>query len=51
MPALVNSRLGLSGIRLAEETMVCCLDLKKSRKDWRIWAAESIEGEMMIYEL
>jgi hypothetical protein len=22
--------------------MVCCLDLKKSRKDWRIWAAESM---------
>ncbi len=36
MPALVNSRFGESGIRLDEGTMVCCFDLKKSRKDWRI---------------
>src|ERR1039458_4764437 len=36
MPALVNSRLGLSGMRLEDGTMVCCFDLKKSRNDWRI---------------
>ena len=36
MPALVNSRLGLSGRRLDEATMVCCFDRKKSRNDWRI---------------
>src|SRR3974390_479682 len=38
MPALVNSRFGESGIRLAEGTMVCPFDLKKSRKSWRISA-------------
>jgi len=37
MPALVNSRLGLSGIRLEDGTMVCCFDLKKSRKSFRTW--------------
>src|SRR5208283_1127770 len=37
MPALVNSRLGESGMRLEDGTMVCCFDLKKSRNDWRIW--------------
>src|SRR5436190_6773525 len=37
MPALVKSRLGESGSRLDEGTMVCCFDLKKSRNDWRIW--------------
>jgi hypothetical protein len=36
MPALVNSRFGESGRRLAEGTMVCCFDLKKSKKDCRI---------------
>jgi hypothetical protein len=36
MPALVNSRLGESGIKLEEGTMVCPLDLKKSKKDCRI---------------
>src|ERR1700750_3272453 len=36
MPALVNRRFGESGMRLEEGTMVCCFDLKKSRKDWRI---------------
>jgi hypothetical protein len=36
MPALVNNRLGESGIKLEEGTIVCCFDLKKSRKDWRI---------------
>src|SRR3954465_8419267 len=36
MPALVNSRLGESGIRLAEGTMVWPFDLKKSRNDCRI---------------
>ena len=36
MPALVKSRLGASGIRLEEGTMVWPLDLKKSRKDCRI---------------
>src|SRR6187401_3845386 len=36
MPALVKRRLGLSGMRLEEGTMVCCFDLKKSRNDWRI---------------
>src|SRR5208283_82436 len=37
MPALVNSRLGLSGMRLEDGTMVCCFDLKKSRKSFRTW--------------
>ena len=36
MPALVNSRFGLSGISEDDGTMVCCFDLKKSRNDWRI---------------
>src|SRR5437773_4646414 len=36
MPALVKSRLGASGRRLDEGTIVCCFDLKKSRNDWRI---------------
>src|SRR5438046_618029 len=36
MPALVKRRLGESGSRLEEGTMVCCFDLKKSRKDCRI---------------
>src|SRR5262245_58953137 len=36
IPALVNRRLGLSGMRLEEGTMVCCFGLKKSRNDWRI---------------
>src|SRR5258707_14902664 len=36
MPALVNSRFGASGRRLDEGTMVCFLDLKKSRNDCRI---------------
>jgi hypothetical protein len=38
MPAFVNKRLGESGMRLDDGTMVCCFDLKKSRNDWRIWA-------------
>src|SRR6188768_4093858 len=36
MPALVNSRFGLSGINEDDGTMVCDFDLKKSRNDWRI---------------
>jgi hypothetical protein len=36
MPALVNSRLGLSGMSEDDGTMVCDFDLKKSRNDWRI---------------
>src|SRR6266566_8815597 len=36
MPALVKSRLGASGSRDDEGTMVCCFSRKKSRKDWRI---------------
>src|SRR5436190_23612689 len=36
MPALVNSRFGESGRRLDDGTMVCSLDLKKSRNDCRI---------------
>src|SRR3954447_3244974 len=36
MPAFVKSRFGESGIKLDDGTMVCCFDLKKSRKDWRI---------------
>src|SRR5260221_9077200 len=36
MPALVNKRLGESGMRLAEGTMVWPFDLKKSRNDCRI---------------
>src|SRR5580658_4269424 len=38
MPALVKSRPGESGIRLDEGTMVCPLDLKKSKNDCRISA-------------
>lgn len=38
MPAFVKSRFGESGIRLLEGTMVCCFDLKKSRKCCLIWA-------------
>src|SRR3974390_1525025 len=38
MPALVKRRLGESGIRLEEGTMVCPFDLKKSRNDCRISA-------------
>ena len=37
MPAFVNSKFGESGISEDEGTMVCFFDLKKSRKDWRIW--------------
>lgn len=44
MPALVNSRLGLSGNRLELETIVCCLERKKSKNDWRIWA------DVMVYD-
>src|SRR6266478_3296335 len=36
MPAFVKSRLGESGSRLDEGTMVCPFDLKKSRNDCRI---------------
>src|SRR6266550_5270155 len=38
MPALVKSRLGASGSKDDEGTMVCCFSRKKSRKDWRISA-------------
>src|SRR5439155_399548 len=38
IPALVNSRFGLSGMSEDDGTMVCCFDLKKSRNDWRICA-------------
>jgi hypothetical protein len=44
MPALVNSKLGLSGMRLELETIVCCLERKKSKNDWRIWA------DVMVYD-
>jgi hypothetical protein len=37
IPALVKSRFGASGRRLDEGTIVCCFDLKKSRKSCRIW--------------
>jgi hypothetical protein len=33
MPALVNSRLGELGSRLAEGTIVCRFSRKKSKKD------------------
>jgi len=36
MPAFVKRRPGDCGSREAEGTMVCCFDLKKSKKDWRI---------------
>src|SRR5688500_8074666 len=38
MPALVNSRFGLSGMSEEDGTIVCFCSRKKSRKDWRIWA-------------
>jgi hypothetical protein len=38
MPAFVNRRLGESGIKLAEGTMVCPFELKKSKNDCRISA-------------
>src|SRR6476646_9668096 len=38
MPAFVNSRFGLSGIKEEDGTMVCPFDLKKSRNDWRTCA-------------
>src|SRR5258708_11169841 len=38
MPALVKSRLGESGSKLDEGTMVCPFDLKKSKNDCRISA-------------
>ncbi len=38
MPALVNSKFGLSGISEDDGTMVWRFDLKKSRNDWRICA-------------
>jgi hypothetical protein len=38
MPALVKRRLGESGSKLEDGTIVCCFDLKKSRKDCRISA-------------
>src|SRR5476649_2175006 len=43
MPALVKSKLGESGSRELEGTMVCCFSLKKSRKDWRI--SEEVMGD------
>jgi hypothetical protein len=36
MPALVKSKFGESGRRLAEGTTACCFDWKKSRKLRRI---------------
>jgi len=36
MPAFVNSKLGESGMSDADGTIVCCLEAKKSKKDWRI---------------
>src|SRR5207302_1980993 len=36
MPALVNSKLGESGNKLEEGTIVCPFDLKKSKNDCRI---------------
>ena len=38
MPALVNNKLGESGMRLDEGTIACPLDLKKSRNDCLISA-------------
>jgi hypothetical protein len=38
MPAFVNRRFGLSGMRDELGTIVWCFSRKKSRKDWRIWA-------------
>jgi hypothetical protein len=35
MPAFVNRRFGDPGMRLEDGTMVCCFDLKKSRKSFR----------------
>src|SRR6185295_2620007 len=48
MPALVNSRFGLSGMSEDEGTMVCCFDLKKSRKSWRICLPGRM-GAVLIY--
>ena len=45
MPALVNSKLGESGIKLAERTIVWPFDLKKSRNDCLI-SALVIGGSM-----
>ena len=42
MPALVNRRLGESGMTLEDGTMVCDFDLKKSRKSFRTWLLERI---------
>src|SRR5437667_11665115 len=36
MPAFVNSKLGESGNKLEEGTIVCPFDLKKSKNDCRI---------------
>src|ERR1017187_6495915 len=47
MPALVNSRFGLSGMSEDEGTMVCDFDLKKSRKSFRTWVLERI-GVLVI---
>src|SRR5580658_10048779 len=44
MPALVKSRPGESGIRLDDGTMVCPLDLKKSKNDCRI-SADVMPGQ------
>src|SRR5438876_6506647 len=50
IPALVNRRFGESGSRLDEGTMVCLFDLKKSRKDWRIWALVGTVSGVMCQE-
>src|ERR1051325_11668449 len=51
MPALVKRRLGESGIRLEEGTMVCPFDLKKSKNDCRISALvitnKSVPGSVL----
>jgi hypothetical protein len=46
IPAFVKSRFGESGSRLEEETTVCCLLRKNSRKEARI-SAEVMGRERM----
>src|ERR1700693_3618777 len=44
MPALVNSKFGALGRKLAEGTIVCCFPLKKSKNDCLIADAFMISG-------
>ena len=50
MPAFVNNKPGLWGIKEAEGTTVCCFSRKKSRKLWRISVAViiSIIGKVKV---